>query len=170
MTTTDGNYGMEMITRQRDACRVFFIAVKGLVFSGDRFLIVRRSSQSRDEEGYWELPGGRLDFGETAEEALTRELREEIGLDVRIERPMYTWTIMRDDSQQTIGITFLCRATSQEVTLSREHDAYAWITLREIDSYHFPASIRHDLRKLDIATLGLNKSEHMDESVIGESK
>ena len=54
----------------------YFIAVKGLVFDGDKFLIIKRSAMARSENGFWELPGGRLEFGETPEIALHREIQE----------------------------------------------------------------------------------------------
>jgi len=61
----------------------FFFAVKALIPDGDLILIVRRSERARGHHGLWELPGGRLEFGETPEEAIVREVREEAGLEIR---------------------------------------------------------------------------------------
>jgi 8-oxo-dGTP pyrophosphatase MutT (NUDIX family) len=59
--------------------------VKALVVSpgSGRFLLQRRSKRGDPYEGFWELPGGKMRHGETAEEALRREIREEAGLRLR---------------------------------------------------------------------------------------
>lgn len=58
--------------------------VKALVLAPDgRFLLQRRAKTGDPYEGFWELPGGKMRHGETVEEALSRELREEAGLALR---------------------------------------------------------------------------------------
>jgi ADP-ribose pyrophosphatase YjhB (NUDIX family) len=63
--------------------RVQRVAAYGLVEDGDRVLLTRL--RRGDGEGRWTLPGGGLDFGERPADAVVREVREETGLDVRVE-------------------------------------------------------------------------------------
>jgi 8-oxo-dGTP diphosphatase len=56
--------------------------VAGILWRGGRFLAVERP-QGRPRAGFWEFPGGKIEQGETPEQALARELKEELGVDVR---------------------------------------------------------------------------------------
>ena len=60
----------------------FHITVKGIVIYEGKTLILKRVRPSSDGLGYWELPGGGLEYGEDPHQALVRELKEETGLDL----------------------------------------------------------------------------------------
>ena len=133
--------------------RRFFVAVKALLFDQDKFLLVKRSDKARGEHHYWELPGGRMEFGETPENALQRELMEETGLSANILCPLQTWSFFREEETQIVGITFLCKAESNKVQLSSEHDDFAWVRFEEIPQYNIVPSVLSDLKKLDMGEI-----------------
>ncbi len=101
----------------------FHITVKGIVVLNNKILLMKRIHPSSDGLGYWELPGGGLEYGETPNQALIRELKEETGLDIIILKPAYTFTKVRED-YQTVGIGFLCIPKNDCVHLSNEHIDY----------------------------------------------
>jgi len=68
------------------------IIVKLLVFSSDESEIFMLKTKN----GYWDLPGGHLEFGETPEEGLSRETIEETGVEAKIERLSSIFTIILD--------------------------------------------------------------------------
>ena len=70
----------------------FHITVKGIVVFKQKSIINERVRPSSDGLGYWELPGGRTEYGETPNEALKRELKEETGLTIDVVKPAYTFT------------------------------------------------------------------------------
>ena len=58
------------------------LGVGGIVFKGNRVLLARRNQEPG--KGQWSLPGGMVELGETLEQALVREIREEAGIDIKI--------------------------------------------------------------------------------------
>jgi len=59
------------------------VAAYGLLVKEEKILLCRLSKDVSDKAGYWTLPGGGLDFGESPEEAMMREVKEETGLSVK---------------------------------------------------------------------------------------
>lgn len=109
----------------------FHITVKGICVYNGKTLIMKRVRPSTDGLGYWELPGGGLEYGETPHEALKRELREETGLKIKIIKPIYTFTAIRED-YQTVGIGFLAIPEDDHVHISEEHTDYKWVNEEEL--------------------------------------
>ena len=100
-------------------------AVKALILKEGKFLALHKANITSDE---YELPGGRMEFGETAEQTLVREVYEETGLNVTPIKLIDTWNYIADESLQITGIIYLCRVTSPgEIVLSYEHTAYQWL-------------------------------------------
>lgn len=108
----------------------FHITVKGIVVFQNKVLLMKRSRPSSDGLGYWELPGGGLEYGETPNQALLRELKEETGLDSKIIKPIYTFTKIREQ-YQTVGIGYLCIPINNQVVISNEHTEYRFCTESE---------------------------------------
>jgi 8-oxo-dGTP diphosphatase len=85
-----------------------------------------------DFKGLWEFPGGKLEAGETPEQALLREIKEE--LDIRIEVGKLVDTIEYDYPQFHLTLhCFFCTILEGDLVL-KEHDAAAWLTKDTLDS------------------------------------
>ena len=92
--------------------------------------------------GKWSLPGGGVEDGELIEEALRREVREELGIEIdQIESLFFRdllHTKVRDGASELIYMVFLvfaCRAVGTEIDLSEEFDEYAWVASGQLAEY-----------------------------------
>jgi len=113
-----------------------FVATKAFVNYQGKVLLVRESKRYGEgtNTGYFDVIGGRVNPGETWQECLLREIKEETGLDVAIGKPFFIgeWRpVVKGEPWQVIGIFIECFASSDQVVLSQDHDAYQWIDPRE---------------------------------------
>jgi ADP-ribose pyrophosphatase YjhB (NUDIX family) len=104
--------------------------VGAVVFDADgRLLVVKRANPPA--QGRWSLPGGRLEAGETGEQGVVREVHEETGLLVRVEREV--GTIQRQAPSGDIYVIrdFLCVGTGEPVAADDAADA-RFVTVFEL--------------------------------------
>jgi ADP-ribose pyrophosphatase YjhB (NUDIX family) len=87
----------------------------GILIEDDRLLIVK---QEASEQPHWVLPGGHLEFGETIEQCLVREIKEETGLDVKLKDMLYICDRFRHLNNHIVHITFLIERVGQKLPLN----------------------------------------------------
>jgi 8-oxo-dGTP diphosphatase len=94
------------------------LVVTGAVIPVDgKVLVARRLPTSRFEPGKWEFPGGKVDFGEHPESTIVREIGEETGMTVGVERLYHVSTHVYSDNRgqrHVILLFYLCRIVSGE--------------------------------------------------------
>ena len=132
-----------------------WVAAKSLIVFNRRVLIIKRSDYCIGE-GEWDIPGGGIRFGESLLDCLHREIKEETGLTVRIDRLLYAITALVNPVRQIVGLTYLSYADSDTVILSHEHTDYLWATkkqLRELISkptlYDYESNSVFDILNID---------------------
>jgi 8-oxo-dGTP diphosphatase len=109
----------------------FWIGVHGVIEDQGRILVLRRAPSMTYKPGAWDLPGGHLAAIETFEQGLAREVAEETGLAIQIERLLCA----NKANGAYIQLIFACRlaGASRAVTLQpHEHADWRWATLAEI--------------------------------------
>jgi mutator protein MutT len=111
------------------------VGVGAVVVDGDRVVLIRRRHPPR--AGEWSLPGGRVELGETLEDALRRELREEIGLEVEVGPIVETFDrIHRDGGGRVrfhfVIVDFLCRPTGGTLTAGDDAAEAVWATAADV--------------------------------------
>lgn len=119
--------------------------VAALIWNHDRFLICQRPAH-KARALLWEFVGGKVEAGETKEEALVRECKEELDILVAVDDVFMEVEHVYPDL--TVHLTlFNSRGMDGTVKLLEHHDA-AWITVDEIDAYDFCPADEEILQKL----------------------
>ena len=116
---------------------LLLVAACALIDQDGRVLIAQRPA-GKSMAGLWEFPGGKLDPGETAEEALVRELREELSIETSQSclAPL-TFNSHCYDDFNLILMLFVCRKWSGIVT-SLESQAFKWVKPQSLNKLHMP--------------------------------
>lgn len=115
---------------------VTVVAVALVRESGD--ILLAQRPEGKAMAGLWEFPGGKLEIGETPEQALVRELKEELGITVTTEalKP-FTFVSHSYPNFHLLMPLYMCRAWQGELT-SREGQAFAWAEPDALKSYPMP--------------------------------
>ena len=125
--------------------QVLKVAFKAIIRKDDKILVIKRSAKEDVFEQLWDIPGGRMSFGEMPKEALTREIKEETGLTVNILNPFTVWSFMASEDTQVVGITMLADYVSGTVSLSEEHTEYKWIYPEEFEQLDAHKNLKKEI-------------------------
>lgn len=116
----------QTVTTSRRAIRV----VAGVFTDGDRLLACRRAPL-KTAAGQWEFPGGKIEPGESPEEALVRELLEELNVAVSV-GPLIDRSTTRVGGLEIDLACYEVSALSEAPSTSTDHDELRWISVPEL--------------------------------------
>ena len=112
---------------------MFFSVAAALIVDGDKFMICQRPAY-KTRGLLWEFPGGKTEQGETVEQALVREIKEELDADIALDGLFAKVRHVYPDI--TIDL-YLFKARLLSGYRKIEHEDIAWITPENIDEYEF---------------------------------
>jgi len=125
------------------------VSVAGILKYNNKILIVRRSNEEEIFPGYYEFPGGSIEIRETPEEALIREYKEEVNLDIKIIDIIRVFSYTFKD-REIIELVYTVSLDDdpKNARLSNEHDDMQWIAKEEIGKYKLSEEILKSIRKI----------------------
>ena len=104
--------------------------VAAVIREGDRIFAAQRG-YGRAKDG-WEFPGGKIEPGETPQQALAREIREELGAEITVGEKLTQVEWDYPDFHLSMGC-YWCAVTAGDLTL-REHESARWLGPDELDA------------------------------------
>lgn len=121
---------------------------KGLLFDGDELLILKRTPNDIDTEGLWDFPGGTVEAGEDAVNALIREAKEEIGVDVVIVSHLCRGEFEHYSKPEVILCDhYIIKPANHDwrISLSEEHIDHHWVYLEMLKNYELINGLKQSL-------------------------
>lgn len=107
-----------------------------------KIFIAQRNDKSPFVPHKWEFPGGKVEFGESPEECVVREVKEELDMDVKVESLFGINSHVYERPEQSFHVVimaYLCSTDSTEFDL-KEHVDAKWAELGELDQYEYTAA------------------------------
>jgi mutator protein MutT len=106
-----------------------------IINDNNETLLLKRSSNAKNEIGLWQKPGGEVEFGETVIEAIKRETKEEIGVDLEILDFLgYTDHIIKGEEQHWVAFNYLAKISNGTPQILEPHkfDELQWFDLENL--------------------------------------
>lgn len=101
----------------------------------NQILLMKRSKNCKNQVGCWTVPGGKVEYFETVEDAIKREVKEELGVDIEVIQLLsVTDDILPQENQHWVSPQFLCKIKSGVITNKEPHkcDDIQWFDIHEI--------------------------------------
>lgn len=120
------------------------VSIKGIIAYEDKLILLK------NERNEWELPGGKIDPGESPEECLAREIQEELGLEVQVGPPVYAWMYHILKRVRVFVVAYDCALLTPsppQVVISNEHQGFDWFARNQLEGLNLPQGYREAIRK-----------------------
>ena len=145
------------------------VIATAIIVKDGQYLITRRSPQKKRFPGMWTVPGGHLEVDDymhmpkdkngywrnVLEYALKREVKEEVGLEIKNIEYVTSMALVHNDGSPSIVISCLAEYVSGEVVLQREEaDKFKWVSIGEAKRYPLIGSIYEELLAADNRLFG----------------
>ena len=125
------------------------VGVGAAIFNSDgKLFIAQRGKKAKNERSKWQIPGGGVDFGETLEDALKREIREEHGIEIEILELLGICDhIIPDEHQHWVAPTYICKLVKGEPKIleSDKCEAFGWFSLVEAEKLDLSIITKRDI-------------------------
>ncbi|WP_019274502.1 8-oxo-dGTP diphosphatase MutT [Vibrio coralliilyticus] len=121
--------------------------VAAIIFNSDQSeVFITKRPDDKHKGGFWEFPGGKVESGETIEQAIVRELDEEVGIQVR-EQSLFEH-LEYDYPEKSLKFDFISVTRFDNTPYGKEGQQGVWVPVPELADYAFPEANMPILRRV----------------------
>jgi len=125
------------------------LTVDGMILKEDKILLVKRAIPPFN--GSWVLPGGHVKYGETVEKSIIREMKEELGIPVKIKKLIGIYSgPKRHPYYHAVAIVYLLEKLNDKICLNFESSEFKYFSFKDL-----PSKIGFDHRKIIEDSFGI---------------
>lgn len=127
------------------------VGVGAAIIKEGKLFITKRGKKAKNERGKWEIPGGSVEYGETFEKAIKREIKEEHGIEIEILELLGICDhIIKSERQHWVSPTYICRLKrgTPKILEPDKCDEIGWFSLKEAESLSLSIITKYDLSLL----------------------
>ena len=124
------------------------IRVAGIIIEEDKILLI---AHKKDGKIYWLVPGGGVDYGESLNESLVREYKEELNIKIAVSQPVLMCdSIDLDSGRHIVNVFFECTNIEGELQLSKEERLYdfAYFSVNDLKNLTVYPPVNNELIKI----------------------
>ena len=120
------------------------VSIKGVIIKDDAVLLLKND---RDE---WELPGGRIEIGESPEQCLIREIEEELRLTVKVSGIIDAKLFEVISDRYVFLVMYRCEIVNgaDSMVISHEHHEYRWVNMEDLNGISIPEEYVESINKV----------------------
>ncbi|MBL0338925.1 MAG: NUDIX hydrolase [Rhodospirillaceae bacterium] len=119
----------------------FPVSIKSVIYLNRKVILLKNE---RDE---WELPGGKLEPGESPESCVVREAFEELSISVEVDSIIDSWLYVVSPNVEVVIITYLCKTVgkNRSPTVSHEHKEVKLFSIQEVPGLFMPDGYKRSI-------------------------
>jgi 8-oxo-dGTP diphosphatase len=125
------------------------VGVGACIFNDQgRMLLSLRGEKARNESGKWEIPGGAVEFGETFEDAIIREVKEEIDVTIVVKQLLQVVShILPEEKQHWVSPTYICQIIqgTPRIVEPEKSTELRWCSIEEAQDLPLSIVTQHDI-------------------------
>lgn len=132
----------------------------GVIVNADGKILIAKRPLNAHQGGLWEFPGGKVDDGETIEQALVRELHEELAIEVLASQPLIQIRHHYPDKSVLLDVHKITQFTGSPI--GNEGQPIQWVDAKELRSFEFPAANRPIISAINLPEKYVITGAHLD--------
>lgn len=141
-----------MLTHMRKGVDYIGVGIGAVILNKEgKIFLSKRGKKARNESGKWECPGGAIKFGDTFENTIIREMKEEFDIEIEVLDQLATFNhLIPEEKQHWVAIAFICRIKKgvPKILEPDKCEKISWFTIEKMQKMPLTIATNHRLKQL----------------------